>query len=82
MTRTRIVRVTSGPARDDVIVELYRELHDGCAHLEVLLEGTRSRLNLVVPDPMVPGIVAILSAAEAQHTQPVEEIDERDPRSS
>ena len=61
-TRTSLV-LTSDQA-GHVSLHLYRELHDDETHLEIALEQTNVRLNLVIPDVLVEGVRVVLQRAE------------------
>jgi hypothetical protein len=61
-TRNSIVLASEGTT----LLHLYHERHDSEAvHLEIALDGTNVRLNLVVPAVLVPGVTAVLKRAEA-----------------
>jgi hypothetical protein len=47
-------------------MHLYHEMHDDEVHLEIELEPTYIRLNLVIPKPLVPGVIAILRRSEEE----------------
>lgn len=59
-TRSTLALATEG----QTIVHLYHEMHDDEVHLEILLDPTHIRLNLVIPKPLVADVATILKRAE------------------
>lgn len=51
---------------EGVVAHLYKEHHDGATHLELDSEDDRLyvSVNLIVPEPLVPGLAAILRKSE------------------
>ena len=68
-TRTSIVLVTE----QETTLHLYKELHDGEVHLEIALDRTNIRLNLVIPQVLVPGLTTML----CRHLDPHEPTETR-----
>ena len=50
---------------DDLSIHLYREIHDGCTHLELRLDDTNIVVNIVVPESNGPGLTALIHGDEA-----------------
>ena len=46
-----------------VVLHLYHEIHDDQVHLEMSVVGTNLSLNLVLSEPFIDGVAAILTRA-------------------